>query len=771
MLGRATDVETFVANGETDGKVEIEIADDSGNNAIISRIIRREGSPKSTFQLNGHPSTAKKIQELVLKTYHISVNNLCTFLPQDKVGSFSGFDSKQLLIETEKSLSASQHLWHTHQALIEAQEELRSGTTNVDTLTERIAQLTTENQRLEREKERMEERDIAIEQANLFRKKLHWLLFDEKRVECMTLKANRTEVKQSLRQIKEELKPLQKDHTTLSEAKKELETRYKALNQQTQKLQKEMEKQVKKYETHDDGIENALSELQAMDSQRARMENEVQLNRDKVIQFEKVLEGAAPKEQVEREWEELRDQRGALVPKYEEAKRDHRRKQGEHREIQESLKHAQAKWNKMQDDKTQRSDRFFRQQPKMREVYNWIQNNRQLFRKEVIGPIACEITSKSKNAAAYLEMHVSNATLKSFVVQSKEDYDLLYQNIRVRMKLPVNIINISSLSQKPRMYSNAKMEILKREHGVTGYMDECFSAPDLVVEALKKSANIEKVLIGTDKTQESINDKKLLDFLGQPEDGSNKLQSCCIFSSERDRSFRSTSTISRFGNHNAALKIDDVRPARWLAPGVSEEVKQKVSDDLQTWKEKEQEFLPAVQELEAKVAEAQQEAQDATTRLAMAKENVTNVNKLHSKIKNAQRKLKESEDALSTDDEEEKQKCISVLKNRVAHSITALEAHAECHKQMMQATYKSAGVRINKDGADAKERHARYDISWRYLSIIASQHLTPISFFWNPQTSRAGEGAHARSTNGRVSTNEQDIRCLSSSPRGPQGES
>jgi uncharacterized protein YgiM (DUF1202 family) len=335
----------------------------------------------------------------------------------------------------------------------------------------------------------------------------------------------------------------------------------------------------------------------------------------------------------------------------------------------------------------------------------------------------------------------------------------------------VNIINVTSLTQRPRMYSNAKFETLKREHGVAGYMDESFSAPDLVIEALKKSANIEKVLIGTDKTQESINDKKLLDFLGKPEDGSGKLQSCCIFSSEKDQSFRYTSTISRYAPFNAALKIDNVRPARWLAPGVSEEVKQKFSDDLQSWKEKEQEVLPAVQEAEAKVAEAQQQAQDATSRLGVAKENVSNVTKLHNKIKNAQRKLKEAEDALETDDEEGKQKFISVLKNRVAHSITALEAHAECHKQMMQATYKSAGVRINKDSADAQERHARYDRSWRYRSIIAFHHLTLIAFFWNPQTSRHGEGTAVQSTYDRVWANEQVVRDLSSSPRGPQSQS
>jgi hypothetical protein len=103
---------------------------------------------------------------------HITVNNLYVFLPQDKVGSFSGFDSKQLLVETEKSLSAGQHLWHTHQALIEAQEELHSGTSNVDTLKERLDQLTIENQRLERETQHMEEPEIALEHADLIRKKL-----------------------------------------------------------------------------------------------------------------------------------------------------------------------------------------------------------------------------------------------------------------------------------------------------------------------------------------------------------------------------------------------------------------------------------------------------------------------------------------------------------------------------------------------------------------------------------------------------------------------
>ena len=35
-----------------------------------------------------------------------------------------------------------------------------------------------------------------------------------------------------------------------------------------------------------------------------------------------------------------------------------------------------------------------------------------------------------------------------------------------------------------RMYSEKRMEVLKREHGFDGYLDECFTAPDPIMAAL-----------------------------------------------------------------------------------------------------------------------------------------------------------------------------------------------------------------------------------------------------------------------------------------------
>lgn len=113
LLGRADDARAFIMHGKQKAWIEIELAPlvDSDEVHIIRREIdKNKGTEKgrgkgaSTFYINDEKVKDKDVQKLVSETYNISIDNLCTFLPQDKVGSFSGFDSKQMLLETEVSL-------------------------------------------------------------------------------------------------------------------------------------------------------------------------------------------------------------------------------------------------------------------------------------------------------------------------------------------------------------------------------------------------------------------------------------------------------------------------------------------------------------------------------------------------------------------------------------------------------------------------------------------------------------------------------------------
>lgn len=707
MLGRASDIETFVANGYDEGTIEIEVVNTNEGepNPVIVRRLKREGSPKSSFLWNGNPITGKVVRETCLREFNISVDNLCTFLPQDRVGSFSGFDSKQLLLETEKSLSSSQSLYHTHMELIRDQEEMRGGDNRKASLEERYEQLEMEHRRLERAKVLMEERSLAESQAELLRKKLLWLEFDE----MIEKVAEKREAKKALKnQLKERSKDLAPLEVAAREAREQAEHWTSDTNKHGENVrthQREMEKQSRKYESHDDKIENIIQELVALDAHREVKKKKVADFRVKVEEFREVLKEYPPMETLDEEFQQSAKDQKATLPRYDAAKKELSNLEEQLRETDDDFRRAEERLGKMQDEKARRRERIYRQQPNLQKIADWLQNNRSKFRKEVMGPVMCEITSRSQLTAAYLEQHVANATLKSFIVQCKEDYDLLYKSVREGLGVPINISLIDRVRPIQRMYSESKMSTLKKEHGVIGYLDETFTAPDLIVQALRNSSSIDKVLVGTEQTQTSLDSRDLLKYLSQPEDGSRQLKSSCIFSSDGVKSYKYTSSISKYSG-KPSVRVDDIKPAKFLASGVSDEAKDQAQADFDSIKQKRGEIQPRIVSAKTTVHEIQQEAQQTREKMKAARENIKKLERQRMKLTNAERKLKEAEADLSVDDQQEKDKKIQSLNSRIHHSMQALEAHGNAYKKMMEATILHSGSRLNKEAAAVEARRA-----------------------------------------------------------------
>jgi structural maintenance of chromosomes protein 5 len=100
VLGRASSFGDFVKHGKDYATVEIELQKrrkDRQNFVIRLRINREDNTRK--FWLNGRETSLKNIQSL-MKTLRIQIDNLCQFLPQDKVAEFAGINSIDLLTKT-----------------------------------------------------------------------------------------------------------------------------------------------------------------------------------------------------------------------------------------------------------------------------------------------------------------------------------------------------------------------------------------------------------------------------------------------------------------------------------------------------------------------------------------------------------------------------------------------------------------------------------------------------------------------------------------------
>lgn len=186
-----------------------------------------------------------------------------------------------------------------------------------------------------------------------------------------------------------------------------------------------------------------------------------------------------------------------------------------------------------------RNEKILGSDRNLRAAFEWIENNRKMFRNQIWGPIVCEITTNDTSASNCLEQHVRNTVLKSFVVESNEDYKLLYREVREKCKIPINIqvVHGGKLQTVKRRFSERKMEILKREHGVQGYLDEVFTAPDAIIQALRNTSNIQSVLIGNDVTTNSLNSNGLMNYLNEKEDGRG-LQASCIFAKDGRQTFK-----------------------------------------------------------------------------------------------------------------------------------------------------------------------------------------------------------------------------------------
>ena len=121
ILGRASDINSFVKQNKDDGYIEIHLrSSNRDSNHVIKRFIN-SSDKNSKYEINDQQSSLKEIKDLVT-SYGIQIQNLCSFLPQDKVSEFAQMSPSLLLVETQKVAEGSGigNLTDCHEKLIES---------------------------------------------------------------------------------------------------------------------------------------------------------------------------------------------------------------------------------------------------------------------------------------------------------------------------------------------------------------------------------------------------------------------------------------------------------------------------------------------------------------------------------------------------------------------------------------------------------------------------------------------------------------------------
>ncbi|KAJ7423290.1 Structural maintenance of chromosomes protein 5 [Pitangus sulphuratus] len=204
FIGRADKVGLFVKQGCTRGLVEIELFKPPGN-VIITREIQVANNTSLWF-INRKPSTLKTVEEHIA-ALNIQVDNLCHFLPQDRVGEFAKLSKTELLEATEKSIG-SREIYQLHCELKSFRERERE----LEMLTlqhlckEKTNSLEKMKQRIERYKQDVErylKHKSHIDLIEMLERKRPWVEYENVRMHYAEVKQSRNKAKKDLEILKE----------------------------------------------------------------------------------------------------------------------------------------------------------------------------------------------------------------------------------------------------------------------------------------------------------------------------------------------------------------------------------------------------------------------------------------------------------------------------------------------------------------------------------------------------------------------------------------
>ena len=194
-------------NGCQDALIEIELAADGRKfkiNPIVQCRITREEN-KSAFSINGKPASKKTVLELA-RHFSIQIDNLCQFLPQDKVVEFAAMTPVELLRSTLRAV-APQEMIDMHEGLKKLRKEQKMVEDEDTSTQETLANLEDRQRMQQADVERMRERNQIQRRIEFLEKSRPIWQYRDARTVHHEAKNKKEEANKELVELEAELEP------------------------------------------------------------------------------------------------------------------------------------------------------------------------------------------------------------------------------------------------------------------------------------------------------------------------------------------------------------------------------------------------------------------------------------------------------------------------------------------------------------------------------------------------------------------------------------
>jgi chromosome segregation ATPase len=515
-LIKRKNMKTMIKSGASTATIEITLQDVDGRTPVV--IWRQFTAGESKWKLNGVTCKENAIKNKV-KQLNIQLDNLCHFLPQERVAEFASLSPEKLLLETERTLGDGK-LANMHEDLVNLDLENVQITAQIETLETRLADLMEQKRQLEQEAEKYEEYQKKSLELRNHKMLIPYAQLSDLKQQQAHIKQQRNEAKQKLEQFKNSLTPLQ---------------------QEVEKCTLEVTEAKEKYESLDSEFKSKLVHYNELENDASQILPKIQ----ELMATIDVLKEKSnqKKEELRRILKErdlvLESKNKIIVPDDEEINnltRMRDSKQNENANLKQQLNEIQDKMNsknmllrgtvqkiKELEQRLNSNDKLALLEPNPRYVNKSRTSSHQahvLLRKLPefksryfeCPIVSCNVTDR--RYAPFLEKVIDNNTLFALTVTNQRDFEELNEKLRSNnLNIPIRLAQTKNVPHQP--VSREKL----RSMGFDGYLSDFIDGPKEMLSMLFDISVIHLIPVslkrfGEDQVKKltSLNDKGELTF-------------------------------------------------------------------------------------------------------------------------------------------------------------------------------------------------------------------------------------------------------------------
>lgn len=492
-LGRAKELSAFVKHGASEAEIEIELAkaEDEATNPVVRRTLRKEDN-KTIFYLNGSHTTKNAVMEMC-KRYSIQIDNLCQFLPQDRVVEFAKMkDTERLRATLGAAAPAHMSEWHDELKVLREEEKVLEVKRHNDE--EHLKKLEALQNTARGDVERWNQRqDLAFKAAALEKVRPIIQLRIHKE-EFERVKQDTETAKQALAQLNEEVEPIREAGTAAQAYRDQVEQVVKRRRQMMNMIKQQADKKAQAISSENKNIEEFQAQISGeMRDKQGRQQDVARLTK-KISDLERKRQ----EQPVEYDQETFRQRKEDLRQEI----ATNERRIGELRNSMTLIQAQIQDWKGRRAAVKQQRDRLDTQSgkqasllqrysPETAKAWEWFEKKKAELplKGEVYGPpiLTCSLTDP-KYADA-VESQMRDGDFFAITCTNVDDQALLNKEIR-------KITHRFYLRTAPRPVAAFQPPVAASslaQYGFEGYLRDYITGPDPVISMLCDNVRLNRV--------------------------------------------------------------------------------------------------------------------------------------------------------------------------------------------------------------------------------------------------------------------------------------